>query len=287
MPNSTAHVHAEKGANSARSRISARIANIAGDEAMQKKREDAAVAELVAWVAHEISNPLASISSAFQLIKDAVPVSHPHHSQVGRIETEIDRIGNVIRQMLDLHQPLPQHHHHANRRTATALCLSDAISKAVAPLKHKAKEKGVRISIARISPKTRVSVSEAWLGQVLLNLVRNAIDACPSTEGCVHLSVAVNTATIAVIVEDNGCHIDREVFPRLFDPSLATNRAIGHSRAGDRPGLGQHGAALGLSVSKKLVEAMGARIEMESESGTGSRFHLILPRALALESTQI
>ena len=72
----------------------------AADEALRKSEQHAAVGHMAARVAHEINNPLAGISSAFQLIKDFVPEGHPHHAYVGRIEAEIDRIAKIVRQML-------------------------------------------------------------------------------------------------------------------------------------------------------------------------------------------
>jgi signal transduction histidine kinase len=56
-------------------------------------------------VAHEINNPLAGIHNAFLLIKDAVPVSHPHHAYVGTIEREIGRIASITRRLVETYRP--------------------------------------------------------------------------------------------------------------------------------------------------------------------------------------
>ena len=65
----------------------------------------AAVGRMAARVAHEINNPLAGIRNAFRLVRDAVPEDHPDHDMVERIEREIDRIANIVRQMYTLYSP--------------------------------------------------------------------------------------------------------------------------------------------------------------------------------------
>ncbi|MGZ9189247.1 MAG: histidine kinase dimerization/phospho-acceptor domain-containing protein, partial [Nitrospira sp.] len=64
----------------------------------------AALGQLAAGVAHEITNPIAGIRNAFLLVKDGISREHPHYQFVGLIEREIDRVTSIIRRMYGLHR---------------------------------------------------------------------------------------------------------------------------------------------------------------------------------------
>ena len=81
--------------------------------------------------------------------------------------------------------------------------------------------------------------------------------------------ILMGNLSISIIIEDNGSGIDAQHLPHLFDPFFTTKRNTNHS-----------GVGLGLSVSKNLVSAMGGKIEIVTEPGVGSKFHIILSHAI-------
>jgi len=80
-----------------------RIRELEGQRAEIEKW--AGMGQMAARIAHEINNPLAGIKNSFSLVKDAVSEDHPYYAYVGRIETEINRIARIVRQMFDLYRP--------------------------------------------------------------------------------------------------------------------------------------------------------------------------------------
>jgi signal transduction histidine kinase len=119
-----------------------------------------------------------------------------------------------------------------------------------------------------VKPVPFVEGSSASLGQVILNLLVNALQSFPPgsrPENLVTLRMFAQEQFVCVEVEDNGIAIPTESLARLFDP--LTNR---DPTSGNR---------LGLAISKRIVEELGGRIEAEHPAGGGTRLRLILPAA--------
>jgi signal transduction histidine kinase len=103
---------------------------------------------------------------------------------------------------------------------------------------------------------------------VLGNLLSNAIKY--TDDGRVTVRAEPHAGTVRIVVEDTGIGITAADITNLFRPFY---------RAGGS--TGRHGTGLGLVISRRLVEAMGGEIDVQSESGRGSRFWFTLPRAEA------
>jgi two-component system NtrC family sensor kinase len=114
-----------------------------------------------------------------------------------------------------------------------------------------------------------VYVDENQIEQVLINLFLNAIDAMePGGRLTVSTSLQAKTQEtdsppmVAITLEDQGCGIEKENLKKIFNPFFTTKN---------------DGVGLGLSISTRLVEENGGRIDVESEPGKGSRFAIVLP----------
>jgi two-component system NtrC family sensor kinase len=115
----------------------------------------------------------------------------------------------------------------------------------------------------------KVYVDENQLEQVLINLFLNAIDAMEqggtlsvSTSATLAGAVKEDQPMVAVQITDQGCGIEKENIKKIFNPFFTTK---------------SDGVGLGLSISSRLVEENGGRIEVESEPGRGTRFSVLLP----------
>lgn len=215
-----------------------------------------AAGRVAARVAHEISNPLAGIKNAFLLVKDAVPVDHPHHQYVSRIESEIDRISRIVRHMFDLYRP--------GQVALQTFAVDEMIRDVVALLEPSCREHNVSIRVAPCRTGI-VTLPEDLLRQALYNVVVNAIEVSPSG-GAVELDVSLDDHALHVAVADHGPGIPDDLRTRIFESFFTTKT---RSSGG---GLG-----LGLSVTRDIVEAMNGSLTLHTRPGEGSRFDIVVP----------
>lgn len=223
---------------------------------LQETEKVAGAGKLAAQIAHEINNPLAGIKNSFLLIKDAVPPNHRYFEYVGRIEKEIDRVSQIVRQMFDLYRP--------DTRPANKFRLYDTIKDIVELLKIAWQEKHINIEID-CNEKTTVILSEALLRQIIYNIVQNAIQASES-DTTVKINAYADDGKLNLSISDEGPGIDNSIKDKIFEPFFTTG--IG----GPKSGLG-----LGLAITKDIINAMDGAIDFTSEKDKGTVFNIFIP----------
>lgn len=228
-------------------------------EQRQRQMEKlAALGQLAAGVAHEINNPLAGLRNAFELIKSSLSPEHEHFELLDLIDREIERISGITHQMYQLYRRNPQR--------PSEFAMNQIVAEVVYLLESVARGRQVVIESVVPEAPLQVLLPEGEVKQVLYNVLRNAIQASPPGES---VSVRLKGAPHEVVVEvsDRGPGIPGDVLPRIFDPFFSTKH-------GER----ESGMGLGLSVSRSLVEALGGRIDVDSEAGRGTTFSVVLPQ---------
>jgi two-component system, LuxR family, sensor kinase FixL len=222
-----------------------------------------AMGEMASTLAHEINQPLSAISNYLQgCIRLLETMDHPNAQKIRDALAETTkqtlRAGNIIRQLREFvaRGETEKHPENINKlvEEASALALVGA------------KEEGVKTLFRfdiRIDP---VLVEKVQIQQVLLNLMRNAIEAM---HGCPRKELLVATAKadkdmIEVSVADTGSGIAEEITDRLFQPFVTTKPA---------------GMGVGLSISKRIIEAHGGEMWAEPNPGGGTVFRFTLQSA--------
>ena len=129
-----------------------------------------------------------------------------------------------------------------------------------------AQEKGVQFSIDIAPDTNHVFVDRVQIQQVMVNLMRNAIEAmADSAEKKLHIAVtSIDDKRVGIAVSDSGSGIDQELGDRIFDPFASTK--------GD-------GMGLGLSICRTIIEAHGGTIRAEPNSEGGTIFRITLEKA--------
>jgi signal transduction histidine kinase len=216
----------------------------------------AAFGLLAAGIAHEVGNPLTSISSMVQMLqrRDADPYTQ---TKLSLVSGQLQRIRATLRELVEFSRP---------PGTARArVSLGEVLDEALNIAKYYKRTRG-RIATpplpADLPPLYGV---RDQLVQVFVNLVLNAIDAT-DPHGKVELDVRRAGAGVEVAVRDTGCGVRPEDAARLFRPYFTTKK---------------HGTGLGLFVTRKLVADHGGSVAYESAPGAGSVFRVWLPAAPA------
>jgi len=219
------------------------------------RRENlAAIGEMAAAVAHEIKNPLAGIGGAVQVIGKEFKADDPRAEVIGEIQYQVRRLDETIRDLLTFARP-------TTPRFA-AMDLAEVTARILRVLKEEPDLKPHKIEVS-IPAGTVVRADPQFLENVLLNLLLNAGQALGQSSGHIAIRVEEEADRTRISVSDDGPGIPEDVLSRLFKPFFTTK---------------SRGTGLGLTIVRKLVGAMGGRIEVETRHGQGTTFTVVLPR---------
>jgi signal transduction histidine kinase len=224
----------------------------------ERERRERAEREFVTNAAHELRNPLASITSAVEVLQSgAKEVPAERDRFLGNIERDAARLGRLTRALLLLARA--QTRSEAPRFNPVALRpLLESVAAGLQPAE------GVRVDVR--CPEGLEALAEAdLLEQALANLAANA--GKHTAEGSIVLSArALDTASVAVEVEDTGPGIPIAEQQRVFDRFYRGRRVA-------------DGFGLGLAIVQQAVRALGGRVEISSVPGRGTTIRIVLPAA--------
>ncbi len=225
----------------------------------------ASMGMLAAGVAHEINNPLAYISSnltfvAEQLVQEELsPTQRTELREAVRESLEgTGRVRGIIQDLKSFSR--------ADDETQGKMDIHQVIQGALRLVRNEFHHRAQLIR--SLEPVPAVWGNEARLGQVLVNLLVNALQAFPPDRPAERNTITISTRSqgewIHIEVGDNGQGMEPEVQRRIFEPFFTT-KPVGV------------GTGLGLSICNNLVQIMGGWIEVHSQPGWGSTFRLVLP----------
>ncbi|MFO0585032.1 MAG: ATP-binding protein [Anaeromyxobacter sp.] len=219
---------------------------------------------LAAGLAHEIRNPLAGLQGSAELLAREAEGVAAEYAQV--IAREAKRVDGLVRELLDLARPAVLH--------TAPVRIHDLIGDVLVLARGVAQAERIQF-VERFDPSLPpLQADDEKLMQVLLNLVRNAVEAVHDRpQPIVTLETGVagqrlrqasgRTRPLArIAVLDNGAGISEAMIPRLFTP-FATSKP--------------QGTGLGLAISRRIVEAHGGRMEVKNRAGGGAEAAIYLP----------
>jgi PAS domain S-box-containing protein len=241
-------------------------------EEVKMSQHLAALGEMAAGIAHEIRNPLNSIRGFAQLIGDMLPeptgdeAADSGVSYVNIIVEEVDRMNQLVQDLLDF----------SRQRELTMIDTSPADI-----LLGVLKDLGPDLAQAEIVVQTeidpgvpKIMASAVKLKQVLVNVVRNAVQAMTppvAPEGRARRLVASVNPTgkdpgsrdgVEISISDTGMGMDRAALARAFEPFFTTR---------------ERGTGLGLAICRKIIQQHGGNIQAESQIGAGTTMRVTLP----------
>ncbi|HET7585074.1 MAG TPA: ATP-binding protein [Gemmatimonadaceae bacterium] len=232
--------------------------DVTGDHEMRVRLAQterlAAVGELVAGVAHEVNNPLATISAFAQLLMRDETLTEQHRESIDVIQSETTRAGQVLRDLLTFAR--------RSEGERALVDVSDLVERTLRLRLYELESRGIACE-SQLTPQLPPVLGDArQLQQVVLNLVMNAIQAMGQQgAGRLTLRTALAGERVVLEVSDTGPGIPADVRERIFEPFYTTK---------------QDGTGLGLSVSYGIIVAHGGSIDVNS-SGNGTTFRITLP----------
>ncbi len=243
--------------------------NIKGFEVLKEQERLAALGTMSAGLAHEIRNPLAGIKGAAQYLQ-TLDVTGEEHEFLEVITTETDRLNSVVSSFLDYAR-----HFELDREPTD---LSALVSQIMALIRAEGLPPEIRVMERLDSSLPLISADGDKLRQVVLNLVRNAIQALPNgghimvstREGVLRSRLGPGSRALEIRVADDGQGISPEDQAKLFIPFFTTK---------------PDGTGLGLPICQRIVKAHNGELAVESNLGAGAEFIARLPLPLAVATT--
>lgn len=223
----------------------------------------AGLTNLAASVAHEIKNPLGSISIYIQLLQKAVNKSRNSDEKLPEkkflenyieiVNQEIDRLNNIIVDFLFAVRPIS-----AELIPENPVKLLNSY---VEFFKPELEEKNIKLKTVFLENSPKILLDEKLFKQVMINLVQNAIVAMPDG-GELFFSTRITGDKYLISVADTGIGMSSETASRIFEPYFTTKVT---------------GTGLGLTMVYKVIKEFGGDIEVESYEGKGTIFTISLP----------
>ncbi len=226
----------------------------AREECLQRMDRLAALGEMAAGLAHEIRNPLASLSGAVQFLQETAQVGPEERRLLQIIERETGHLNDLTGNFLLYARP--------EKREVQDISILEEIESVLALVMQR---KGLPDADLDIDVQANLwfRTDLAQFRQVLLNLILNAYQSLPDTGGKISVEAREEGNQLFLRVSDNGKGIKTDDLSRVFNPFFTT-----------RP----DGTGLGLSIVHRLVHEWNGDITVDSLQGKGSSFTLRLPR---------
>jgi PAS domain S-box-containing protein len=215
-----------------------------------------------AQVAHEINNPLASVRNALRLIREKQlnPAEELEFHRL--IDGEIERIGRVVRRMLELGA--------AGSAAPEVFAATTELQSLARLLEPTANVRGVSLRLDTPPTELQLRLPLDEFRQILFNILTNAIEASPNGSEVLLTARETTAGTAEVQIKDAGPGIPETDLPRLFEPFFSTRS----------PNDGNHTRVrgLGLAICRSLADRLGLQIICHTSRGNGTTFRLLIPQ---------
>ncbi len=222
----------------------------------------AAIGQLSAGIAHEVRNPLSSIKMSLQILEKRMQPTGNDLKRFKIAQREVEHLEKLVSDVLIFAKPTTPQKELIDMRSLIEHGLS-MVEKAI-------NDKQIHVHRHFEHEHEMIAVDPAMLSQALINLFLNAIDAM-EPGGTLGVSAHGQADRLTIEIEDNGCGIDEEDLPHLYNPFFTRKN---------------YGTGLGLTQVKRIVDQHGGEIDVFSKKGEGTRFVITLPRGSEASSGQ-
>lgn len=210
-----------------------------------------AFGELAASVAHEVRNPLTSVSGFIQMMN--MDIENPYRPYTEIMESEIDRINLIVNEFLILSKP--------HLKTHTELNLEDILFEVVELFGEELKEHKITCEVYLAEYVSTISGNAISLKQLFINLMKNALDA-GERNGFISFTVSLVNNRVSVTIRDSGTGVSPAIANQIFNPFFSTKKEA---------------SGLGLVITKKIVLDHLGQIELNHRVIDATEFIVTFP----------
>jgi len=224
-------------------------------EEIVEARKMTAMRLLSSEIAHEINNPISSLTLLLQLFHEQIEQDNPKKGLVKQMLNDIQRCQMVLHELVDFAQKEPL--------KLKLVSPVDLINQAIEVVKRQNPHKTVIVITTFDHLPEQVVIDPVLIQQVLINIITNAWQFTP-LDGAIEVQGLTEDSHFVITVKDTGPGIAEDVLPNIFEPFFSTRK-------------GKGGTGLGLAIAKKIVDRHRGRIFAESIAGIGTTFTVKLP----------
>ena len=225
------------------------------EQQLVRSQKMESIGTLAAGIAHEVGNPLTSISSLVQVIQRSTSDEFAKE-KLELIRNQINRIARIIRDLVDFSRP--------SEYVPQPTDVNKVVREALNIVQYGKKVKDISFSLELSESLPLLSVVPDQLAQVFINILMNAVDALEGRPGSIWIDSHLRNEHVEVSVRDSGRGVAAADREKIFEPFFTT-KTVGH------------GTGLGLWVSYGIVQSFGGDIQLASEQGRGTTFKILLP----------
>lgn len=218
------------------------------EERLQNAEKLSILGQLTAGIAHEIRNPITAIKGFAQFLTEG---KASHYGEV--ILGELERIDSIVNDLLVLAKP--------QATKLESINLVNIIKSVAALLKPQAEELNIVLHESYQSPEILVKCERDKIRQVLINIIKNSIEAMPSG-GNISIKLKKKNNFINLCVSDEGIGIPEDQLSKIGEPFYSTK---------------EKGTGLGMMICHKIIKNHGGDIHIKSKEGEGTNVNIILP----------
>jgi len=225
------------------------------EEKLAKSQRLAAIGETAAMVGHDLRNPLQGITSATYLLREDNLTREERNKALSLIDDSVDRASQIVSDLLDYSSEI----HLAPAEISPKEVVRSALETVKIPdtiqlHNHSQEQPGVMVDLEKMR-------------RVFINLITNAVDAMPNG-GILTISSRQSKHFIEIAISDTGTGLDQQILENLWKPLQTTKTK---------------GMGLGLPIVKRIIDAHGGEVLVESKTGLGTTFTIRLPIKSAAE----
>jgi len=225
----------------------------AAHEEMLSKARLATIGQTASVLAHEMRNPLASIKLALSGLHGSCDLEDRERRRVDLVLGEVDRLDGLLSDTLEYVRPV--------KLSGTPVDFDRVLTSVLKQEEPLMEEKGIRLQRTACDECTATRLDQGQMHQVLLNLIKNAVEASPPG-GLISISLVRDMDDLALEITNTGDPLSTETLQCAFEPFYTTK---------------PKGTGLGLGLVKRVVEEHGGTVELSSSPAIGNRLVLRLP----------